>query len=172
MKFKNISVGELYLNRIVAFKTYEGVLEGLPNRILNIELIKYGVERFSNIFSCKVLYLNSTVSLSRPEFDILTNEKLILEEVDNDQFEILPNITCAALLTCYSKNYHNNYSYLGVLWFQNNWPCLIGESIRSLDIEYSGNMSTLNVESDVSKSIETIDWIKNSKQVSQEVYDL
>lgn len=115
MKFKNMHVS---VDRLFQWKTYYGVLEGVPNHAINQQMLISIKEKAK-----RELHVN-TIYLIPPIEKIKTTSTRVVAT--------LPNITCMAELSHYQPmaDQSMEYSRLGLIWFQDDYAFPIDSTIK------------------------------------------
>ncbi|MGO9107960.1 MAG: hypothetical protein ACLP9L_01895 [Thermoguttaceae bacterium] len=125
----------IHLEELCQYQTYCGLLEGLPTKRLNRELVSSAQEHAK-----KKLWSPGTPFLIQPvETPLEVPEEMRFRHEEDWQPAKIPEIACLAEFTSYrpAKNPEEHLSYLSVVWFQNAFALPIDpsveEQIRSID---------------------------------------
>jgi len=123
----------IYLDELVQWRTYSGLIEGIPRKEMNDELI------------IKVdAYARNKISVSAPVLTLPPVRETLSFSKNRParhgrEYERLPPITCAAAFESFqpAKNPEDWSSCLIIVWFQERWalpiaPCVVSQ-IRSLN---------------------------------------
>ncbi len=125
----------IHLEELCQYRTYRGLLEGLPTKWLNREIIGRAKENVA-----KKLWSPGTPFLIQPvetPMDV-PKERWFRHEEDWQPVQI-PEIVCIAEFTSYdpARDGDEDYSYLNLVWFQNEFALPIDpgveEQIRGID---------------------------------------
>ena len=118
---------QIYLEEIAQWRTYGCLLEGIPRKQLNDEIIANSIPIARN----KISY-SGPIHLVQPRIKAikLTRDKSQTSRLGS-KYEQIPSITCAAIFdspqpardkACFSSS-------LIILWFQDNWAMPIDSHI-------------------------------------------
>jgi len=120
----------IHLEVLFQYRTYRGLLEGLPTKRLNRELVNHAQECAKD-----KLWLSGTPFLIDPLENLLPLPKgyrLIANE-ENLPARI-PSFVCLAQFESYQpvKNPEDHYSYLSIVWFQNEFALPIDPAVEEI----------------------------------------
>ena len=126
----------IHLEVLFQYHTYSGLLEGLPTKQLNRDLVNRAQEYAKD----KLWLGNVTPFLIQPlESPIPLPNGHRLRENEANLPARIPSVACLAEFESYqpAKNPEDHCSYLGIVWFQNEFALpidpTIEETIRGID---------------------------------------
>ena len=111
-------INAITIERFFQVKTYYGLLEGVPNSEINLEIMERTKEEAKKYFGINAIYL------IKPE-----EKKQVL--TSGKEMASLPRITCMVELSHYEpiKNPSMECSRLCLIWFQNDYAFPIDNDI-------------------------------------------
>ena len=106
------------IERFYQAHTYYGVLEGVPNRSINSEILNYDIVDAKRRFGLQYVFQFTPVERTRPDRT-------------RDQYSGLPWVTCMIELSYHhpmkEKNLH--WSRLGLIWYQESFAFPVDQEI-------------------------------------------